>query len=91
MKVIYKNLDNTVAVIIPVQKVITVVGAKALAEKDVPQGLPYWVVEDNDVPQDRTQRSQWVMDTDKEPDGFGGESNEFTDEQLTKLYKTGAI
>lgn len=91
MRIIYKNLDNTVAVLIPIQDVLDVVGAKALAEKDVPQDLPYWIVEDIEVPSDRTQRNQWVMDATKTPDGFGGVSNEFTDAQLLKLHNGGVL
>lgn len=35
MRIIYKNLDNTVAVLVPVEEVLDAVGAIALAEKDV--------------------------------------------------------
>jgi len=90
-RIIYKNQDNTVAVLVPAQEVLDVVGLKAIAEKDVPHNLPYWLVMDTDIPSDRTNRNLWVMDTDKEPDGFGGESMEFTDAELQALYNQGVI
>jgi hypothetical protein len=90
-RIIYKNQDNTVAVLIPAQEVLDTVGLKAIAEKDVPHNLPYWLVMDTDIPSDRTDRNLWVMDTDKEPDGFGRESMEFTDEELFALFNKGVI
>jgi len=57
-----------------------------IAEKDVPHNLPYWIVEDSVIPEDRTFRSAWEIDESfGEPDGFGGESNEF-DSELLKAY-----
>ena len=48
---------------------------------------PYWIVEDSVIPTDRTFRSAWEMDESfGNPDGFGGESNEFDSELLAK-YK----
>ena len=90
-RILYKNLDNTVAVLIPAQEVLDTVGLQSVAEKDVPQDLPYWLVMDTDIPSDRTSRNQWIMDTIKDPDGFGGVSNEFTDEQLLALHNGGVI
>lgn len=111
-RIIYKNKDNSVAVLIPAQEVLDAVGLQAIAEKDVPKpyqyaidwdidgnpiayeeySTPYWLVMETDIPSDRTERNQWVLDgTEGEPDGFGGASNEFTDEQLLALYNAGAI
>lgn len=91
MRIIYKNTDNTVAVLIPAEDVLATVGIQAIAEKDVPQDLPYWFAEDADIPSDRTHRNAWVIDELGNPDGFGGTSNEFTDEQLLELYEQGVI
>lgn len=91
-RIIYKNQDNTVAVLIPAQEVLDIVGLKAIAEKDVPQDLPYWFANESDIPSDRSMRDAWEIDGSlREPDGFGGESNEFSDEQLLALYNSGAI
>ena len=87
-RIIYKNKDNTVAVLIPAQEVLDAVGLQAIAEKDVPYNLPYWIVPTSDIPTDRTFRSAWEIDESfGEPDGFGGENNEFDTELLRKYYE----
>ena len=88
---IYRNTDGTVAVIIPSEEVLQTVGLKAVMEKDVPQDLPYWLVMDTDIPSDRTDRNSWILENMPKPDGFGGVSNEFTDEELLALYNSGVI
>lgn len=91
-RVIYQNLDKSISVLIPAQQVLDLVGLQAIAEKDVPQDLPYWLVMDTEIPSDRTERDQWVLDgSEGAPHGFGGISNEFTDEQLLDIYNGGAI
>ena len=91
-RIIYKTKDNSVAVLIPTQDVLDTVGLQAIADKDVPQGLPYWLASESDIPIDRSQRNAWEIDELMgEPDGFGGVSNEFTDEQLLALYQQGVI
>ena len=47
---------------------------------------PYWIVDDSIIPTDRTFREAWRVDSLDNPDGFGGESNEFDAELLAK-YK----
>jgi len=91
MRIIYENQDKSVSVLIPAQEVLDVVGLKSIAEKDVPTNLPYWLVTVNDIPSDRTNRNLWIADNMPTPDGFGGVSNEFTDEELTALYNAGVI
>lgn len=41
-----------------------------LARKDVPQGLPFLIVEDDAVPNDRTFRAAWEADFST-PHGYG--------------------
>lgn len=85
-RIIYKNLDNSVGVIIPTQEVLKFATVLQVAEKDCPYNLPYWIVEDSVIPENRTFRSAWEIDESLgEPNGFGGESNEF-DEELLKAY-----
>ena len=85
-RIIYKNLDNSVGVIIPTQEVLKFATVLQVAEKDVPAGLPYWIVEDSVIPEDRTFRGAWEIDESfGKPTGFGGESNQF-DSELLKAY-----
>ena len=86
-RIIYKNLDNTIAIIIPSDEALAKYTYKQIAEKDCPYNLPYWIVEDSVIPTDRTFRSAWEIDENfGKPDGFGGESNEFDDELLKAYY-----
>jgi len=91
-RIVYETKDKKVHILIPSEEVKNVVGLKAIAEKDAPQDCPYWLVSDKDIPSDRTDRDAWQVDESYgEPDGFGGESHEFTDKQLLKLYQQGVI
>ena len=87
-RIIYKNQDNSVSVLIPTQEALAFATIEQIAEKDVPHNLPYWIVPTSDIPTDRTFRSAWEIDESfGEPDGFGGENNEFDEELLRKYYE----
>jgi hypothetical protein len=53
-RIIYQNSEGGVSVIIPTESV-------ELALKDVPEGVPYEIVDVADIPSDRTFRGAWVM------------------------------
>jgi hypothetical protein len=53
-RIIYSTPEGGVAVIIPAESV-------ELALKDVPEGVPYKIVDASEVPADRTFRGAWVM------------------------------
>ncbi|MBX3583663.1 MAG: hypothetical protein KF810_17390 [Rhizobiaceae bacterium] len=67
MRIIYPNGDG-VSVIIPSPRWEGTM--EELAAKDVPAGVPYRIVEDEDIPADRTERDLWTADFSK-PDGYG--------------------
>ena len=72
-RIIFENEDKTIGIIIPTQECIDIFGIEAIAKKDTPQGLPYWIVEDDFIPQDRTFRGAWEIDEETmgEPHGYG--------------------
>ena len=88
MRIIYKNTDGSVRVLIPTQEALSFATIEQIAEKDVPKDLPYKIVSVDDIPSDRTYREAWEWDNTIVPDGFGGESNEF-DTQLLENYNKG--
>ena len=89
MKIIFKNEDNLIGIITPTNEALSFATIEQIAEKDVPNDLPYWIVEDSIIPTDRTFRSAWEIDESfGEPDGFGGESNEFDSELLAKYMES---
>lgn len=42
-----------------------------IARKDVPDGKPYLIIEDTDIPENREDRLLWSADF-SDPDGYGG-------------------
>lgn len=87
-RIIYKNQDNSVSILIPTSEALKFATIEQIAEKDVPHNLPYWIVSTSDIPTDRTFRNAWEVDESfGEPNGFGGENNEFDAELLANYYK----
>jgi len=54
MKILYPT-ETGVAIIHPTGEL----SIEEVAAKDVPQGVPYKIVEDTDIPSDRTFRNAW--------------------------------
>lgn len=56
-RIIYKNADGGVSIVIPaVECGLTI---EQIAEKDVPSGSPYKIVDVSEIPSDRTFRNAW--------------------------------
>ena len=55
-RIIYKNDDGTLAIIVPANCGLTV---EQIAQKDVPTGLNYKIVDVSDISSDRTFRNAW--------------------------------
>jgi hypothetical protein len=68
-RIIYKNEDGSVAVIIPSPDCGLTVDEIAL--KDVPYGRPFKIVDLSDLPADRTQRDAWLVAEEDLTDGLG--------------------
>ena len=69
MKIIYKTEENTVSVITPSHEWTGTM--QELAQKDVPTGLKYKIVEDSDISSDRSFRNAWEVDETELTDGVG--------------------
>ena len=69
MKIIYKTAEGTVSVISATQEWTGTL--EELAQLDVPTGLKYKIVEDSDVPSDRSFRNAWEVDEAELTDGVG--------------------
>jgi hypothetical protein len=54
-RIVYPTPDGGVAVIIPTGEL----SIEAVIAKDVPEGVPYKIVDVTDVPDDRTFRDAW--------------------------------
>ena len=60
MRIIYKTEEGGVAVLIPTPEYLQDHTIEELAAKDVPEGAKFEIVEDADVPSDRTFREAWT-------------------------------
>jgi hypothetical protein len=60
-RIIYPNDDGGVSIIVPAPEWLAEDGntIQALAEKDVPAGKPFKIVDVADIPSDRTFRNAW--------------------------------
>jgi hypothetical protein len=68
-RIIYQNDAGGVAIIIP--SAACGLTVNKIAEKDVPTGVPFQIVDEADVPTDRTMRDQWTVDIADLTDGVG--------------------
>ena len=76
-RIIFKNDQGGVSVIIPSPEALEQHSIQAIAIKDVPAGKPFKIVDAADIPSDRSERDAWMVDEADLTDGIGGESNEF--------------
>tara|TARA_R110000765_G_scaffold402810_1_gene498705 strand:- start:291 stop:506 length:216 start_codon:yes stop_codon:yes gene_type:complete len=67
-RIIYKNSDGTVGIIIPAECDLTV---EQIALKDVPTGLKYKIVDVSEISSDRTFRNAWTINESELTDGVG--------------------
>lgn len=81
-RIVFKNLDNIIAIIVPSEEALAKYTYKQIAEKDVPAGLEYVIVNTDVVPTDRTFRECWELEPNTIFDGVGSESNEFPEEDI---------
>ena len=78
MRIIFENQDKSIGILIPTQECVDLFGIEAIAKKDVPEGLPYWIVEDVHIPESRTFRGAWEIDESMgKPHGYGHEGYTF--------------
>ena len=59
-RIIYPNVVGGIAVIIPASECGLTI--QQIADKDVPTGVPYKIVDITEVPTDRTFRDAWEAD-----------------------------
>ena len=58
MKILFQNIEGGLSVIHPTGEI----PIADVAQKDVPAGTPYLIVEDDVIPSDRSFRNAWEAD-----------------------------
>ena len=81
-KIIFKNQDNSIGIITATDEALSFATLEQIAEKDVPSGLEYVIVNTDVIPTDRTFRECWELEPNAIFDGVGSESNEFPEEDI---------
>jgi hypothetical protein len=80
-QIIYQQNNGSVAVITPAPDCgITV---EEIARKDVPEGKPYFIVDDSALPEDHEFFNAWEADFSN-PDGYGIGADAWFAEQANK-------
>ena len=82
--VIYKNHDGNFCVLYPTQEALQFATIEQIAEKDVPAGCPYWIVDASLLPANIPVEAIYIDENETPPNGYGGESNEFPSEIIEK-------
>jgi hypothetical protein len=70
-RIIYKNLDNSVSIIVPSDEALSLMTIEQIANKDVPTGYKYKIVDVSEIPNDREFRNAWTIDDAELTDGVG--------------------
>lgn len=72
-RIVYQLPELPASILIPCECELTL---EQIGQKDVPNGVPFWVVEASAIPTDRTFRNAWQLDVASmgEPSGLGGEA-----------------
>ena len=70
-RIIYKNLDNSVSIIIPTPEALEFMTIEQIARKDVPTGYKYKIADVSEIPSDTEFRDAWTIDEAELTDGVG--------------------
>lgn len=62
--IIYTQANDIVAIIRPTKEALAVFDIEDIAKKDVPEGIPYKIVDATGIPTDRTFRDAWEIGDD---------------------------
>jgi hypothetical protein len=79
-KIIYRTPEGGVAVITPTAEALNSYSIEQIADKDVPAGLAFKIVDEDVIPSDRTFRDAWEVDPTTLTDGVGSEYDVFIDD-----------
>ncbi len=76
-RIIYKTPEGGIVILAPTYDCLKTRTVEEIALKDVPFGLPFKIVNFDEIPTDRTFRNAWTVDEADLTDGVGAESNQF--------------
>jgi len=62
---IYSN-NNKISIVVPCTTELTL---KEIGEKDIPNNIPFWIINHEDLP--NTPQETWKLENMGEPSGYG--------------------
>jgi hypothetical protein len=75
--IVYLQDNGVIAIVRPTAEAIEMFGIMAIALKDVPAGKKFKIIDESDLPADRSQRAAWTVDEADLTDGVGAVGNDF--------------
>lgn len=70
-KIVFLTSDGSLAIVNPIPD--CGISIEQIALKDVPKGLPYRIIDESELPEDRTFRGAWEIDPSLLVDGHGAD------------------
>ena len=70
--IIYKQENGVVAIVRATEDALRFFSIEAIAQKAVPAGKPYKIIDAGELPADRNQRNAWTVDDADLTGGVGG-------------------
>jgi len=70
-RIIYKRTDGGITIIVPTPDALQTMTVEQIAQKDVPTGFNYKIVNVSEISSDRTFRDAWTIDDAELTDGVG--------------------
>ncbi len=78
--ILVKLEDNKLDYLLPSSEVLEIYTIEQVAQKDVVEGLPFWIIDNTELPEDQTFRDAWeISESMREPDGYGSPFNTFSE------------
>ena len=71
-KIIFNNNDAGISVLTATEEILSKMTIEQIAKKDVPAGVKYKIIDESELPADRTYRDFWQYDFENDFDGVGG-------------------
>lgn len=71
--IVYKQAGGTAVILFPAPEALEIFGIDAVAQKDVPEGFPYGIIDGADVP----DVEAWEVPAELLKDGIGAAWNTF--------------
>jgi hypothetical protein len=75
--ILFSPPEGGVAVVVPTEECLKTRTIEEIAEKDVPAGLAYKIIDQSELPSDRDFRDAWEIDTAELTDGVGADRDYF--------------